>query len=329
MLIALLALLLAFPAAAAADTVTGGPRAERITGTARADTLRGGGGNDRIFGRGGNDRLYGGSGDDRVYGGAGNDRIDVRGGGRDVVHCGPGRDTVRMDRSDRASGCERKLLPPSTEPQRPPAGGGTTQPPVPAPQPTAPQPAFTTGRYDGILTTTVAAKDACGGSLGTQTTRIPSSVFIGAPLRNVPAGPGLPAPVGGDDNPLDLKLLQPTVSASNAPGAIALASALLFNATSPSLILEYWSLSLNGGTLSGTLINDHRAEAAAFNLLAITDQLVPCRPELGTIPMVAPLAVGTRLTATLSATTVTLHLEGNVLRGDRAFSADIVATRVA
>ena len=184
-------------------------------------------------------------------------------------------------------------------------------------------------RYDGVLVTTVSATNACGRNLGTQTTRIPSTIWIQAPLRNVPASPGLPAPVGADDNPLNLKLHQSTTAAGIAPGAISLGSALLFNSTSPSVILRYWGLGFDGTSLTGTLVEDHREEAAAFNLLAISDELVPCRPELGIIPNVVPLREGTRLSGTVTATEVRLRIEGNVLRGDRAFVAEIVAARVS
>ncbi len=180
-----------------------------------------------------------------------------------------------------------------------------------------------------MLTTTVTATNACGQNLGTQTTQIPSSITLRGPLRNLPASPGLPAPVGADDNPLNLSVLQPTASAGLAPGAISLGSALQFNATSPPAIVRYWALGLNGGNLTGTLVEDHREEGAAFNLLAIRDELVPCRPELGSIPNAVPLREGTRLFGSMTAASVHLRIEGNVLRGDRAFVAEIVATRVS
>jgi Ca2+-binding RTX toxin-like protein len=70
------------------------------------DTLVGGPGNDTLTGGPGDDRLVGGPGVDSLDGGAGDDTIDARDGRREVVVCGPGRDTARVDRRDRAVGCE-------------------------------------------------------------------------------------------------------------------------------------------------------------------------------------------------------------------------------
>jgi hypothetical protein len=117
-----------------ASRKVGGRRADRLTGTSAGDTIFGRGGNDRIRGLGGDDCLFGeggrdvlrgdagadllsggrgaddlngGAGRDTVKGGAGADRIGTRDGVRDTIVCGPGRDTVRADRTDKASGCER------------------------------------------------------------------------------------------------------------------------------------------------------------------------------------------------------------------------------
>jgi hypothetical protein len=120
-----------------------GPCERRLNGTARRDLLDGGPGGDRLVGRGGNDRLrgfdgddcleggngkdvlLGGNGNDKLNGGAGNDTLDggpgvdvIAGGAgndviaavdgrRDTIVCGKGRDTVRADRADVVSGCER------------------------------------------------------------------------------------------------------------------------------------------------------------------------------------------------------------------------------
>jgi Ca2+-binding RTX toxin-like protein len=94
----------------------GGPANDRIvlgrgddnaSGGAGNDTLLGGPGNDTLTGGPGSDRLVGGPGVDSLDGGTGDDTIDARDGTREVVVCGPGRDTARVDRRDRAVGCER------------------------------------------------------------------------------------------------------------------------------------------------------------------------------------------------------------------------------
>ena len=110
---------------ARANTFDGGPGGEHIVGRGGADRLRGHDGDDCLEGGNGNDRLEGGRGVDKLNGGAGADSIDggpgsdviaggagkdvvtSRDGERDTVACGNGRDTVRADRLDVLSGCER------------------------------------------------------------------------------------------------------------------------------------------------------------------------------------------------------------------------------
>ncbi len=110
---------------AGADQLDGGPGGETLVGRGGADRLRGlegddclnggngrddlngGPGNDTLNGGAGADSLDGGPGRDVVNGGAGPDAIVSRDGERDTISCGNGRDSVRADRADRLSGCER------------------------------------------------------------------------------------------------------------------------------------------------------------------------------------------------------------------------------
>jgi hypothetical protein len=109
----------------ARDQLDGGPGGETLVGRAGADRLRGfdgddcldggngndslwgGKGNDTLNGRGGKDSIDGGPGADVLIGGPGNDVIGARDGEPDIITCGNGRDSVRADRADRVSGCER------------------------------------------------------------------------------------------------------------------------------------------------------------------------------------------------------------------------------
>ncbi len=101
---------------ACADTLIGRAGADRLRGLAGNDRLLGGSGRDRLEGGRGNDTLLGGAGADRLSGGAGRDRfeggpgndtIEAADGISETIRCGPGRDTVRADRGDRLTGCER------------------------------------------------------------------------------------------------------------------------------------------------------------------------------------------------------------------------------
>ncbi len=133
-----------------ADTLIGSAAADVLDGGPGNDALRGGSGDDQLIGDVGSDRLSGGAGDDHlsgdpeqgdgVYtpeitfgndrlrggvgndvlgdpggvnvfdGGPGNDLLAARNRRREAVRCGPGRDRAYVDRRDRLSGCERRLL---------------------------------------------------------------------------------------------------------------------------------------------------------------------------------------------------------------------------
>jgi Ca2+-binding RTX toxin-like protein len=82
------------------DTLTGGPG---------NDILIGGPGKDKLNGGAGNDTLTGNAGKDSLVGGPGNDKINARDGVSELIKCGPGKDTVRADKKDRLSGCEKRI----------------------------------------------------------------------------------------------------------------------------------------------------------------------------------------------------------------------------
>ena len=89
------------------DTLKGRAGDDALYGGAGRDRLLGGSGNDYLSGGSGNDRLVGGPGRNRYDAGAGRDSINAANGVRELVECGFGRDTVKADRRDILSGCER------------------------------------------------------------------------------------------------------------------------------------------------------------------------------------------------------------------------------
>ena len=102
----------------ASETLRGIASGDKLHGLAGNDVLRGGRGSDCLFGGAGRDELAGGTGSDRLVGdagedrldaGAGDDEIDAADGANDEVACGPGSDSVRADREDVLSGCEKRL----------------------------------------------------------------------------------------------------------------------------------------------------------------------------------------------------------------------------
>lgn len=94
-----------------ADCISGGRGNDTITGGPGKDKLDGGPGADVIKGQDGNDVLIGGPGKNRLVGGPGNDTIKATNRARDLVSCGPGsRDHAVVDKLDRVSGCESKVV---------------------------------------------------------------------------------------------------------------------------------------------------------------------------------------------------------------------------
>jgi dipeptidyl aminopeptidase/acylaminoacyl peptidase len=89
------------------DVIAGGRGADCLSGGAGNDKISGGAGNDTLSGGAGNDTISAGSGRNVVSAGSGNDKINVANGKRDRVNCGKGVDTVRADRIDKLTGCER------------------------------------------------------------------------------------------------------------------------------------------------------------------------------------------------------------------------------
>jgi Ca2+-binding RTX toxin-like protein len=76
----------------------GGPGNDTLTGGDRADQLRGGDGNDRLTGN---------KGADDFDAGGGADTVSAADGIKDFIGCGDGRDSIRADRTDTRSGCEK------------------------------------------------------------------------------------------------------------------------------------------------------------------------------------------------------------------------------
>ena len=88
------------------DVMTGGAGLDYLSGGLDEDLVYGGGGEDRLEGNGGADALIGGPGADGINGGPGADQAFAAEGGADVIDCGIGDDAVKVDATDRSSGCQ-------------------------------------------------------------------------------------------------------------------------------------------------------------------------------------------------------------------------------
>ncbi|MFD8696440.1 hypothetical protein [Kitasatospora purpeofusca] len=205
---------------------------------------------------------------------------------------------------------------------RPPSRPSTAPPvvtPTPTPRPSTPVPtrAVTTappaggasslwgGQYQGTTRVTVQLYDYCSLNgarrpAGSQTYSMPTTLTVTRPRE-----------AGGlrENNPFALLL---SVGQPTQTGAFTLGTSAAVAASAGQLLLTYWQLSWDNGNLRGQLTDTHAREAAALNLVNWATLLVPCRPELGTLPGGMPhsVAVGASLSGQLTAAGTSLTAKG-------------------
>ncbi|WP_051742497.1 hypothetical protein [Kitasatospora sp. MBT66] len=205
---------------------------------------------------------------------------------------------------------------------RPPSRPSTAPPvatPTSTPRPSTPVPtrALTTappaggaaslwgGLYRGTAQVTVQLYDYCSLNgarrpAGSQTYSMPTTLTVARPRE-----------AGGlrENNPFALLL---SVGQPTQTGAFTLGTSAAVAAGAGQLLLTYWQLSWDNGTLRGQLTDTHAREAAALNLVNWATLLVPCRPELGTLPGGMPhsVAVGASLSGQLTAAGTSLTAKG-------------------
>jgi len=185
------------------------------------------------------------------------------------------------------------------------------------------------GDFSGSATTTVRYFDFCFNQfVGEATYQLQNvRVSVRGPLRPTRLSPDLPPAVGNENNPINLVVGQTTVGDNLALGSIFLSSAFRYGATSPAVILQYWNLALRGTSLTGTLGQDHREEAAAANLLSANKKLGCFGGASFVFPNQYDISEGTTLTGTLTRNAVNLQITGNTFDGSRPFVSNITASR--
>ncbi|MFE6745115.1 hypothetical protein ACFVGM_04620 [Kitasatospora purpeofusca] len=208
--------------------------------------------------------------------------------------------------------------PSTTRPADPPTTRPTTRTPTPPPTRTVTPTRTATAappadgasalwgrQYQGTARVTVQLYDYCSLNgarrpAGSQTYSMATSLTVERPRE-----------AGGlrESNPFALVL---SVGPPAQTGAVTLGSSVAVAASSGQLLLTYWKLSWDNGTLRGQLTDNHVREAAALNLVNWATLLVPCRPELGTLPGGMPhsVAVGATLSGQLTATGTSLTAKG-------------------
>jgi subtilisin len=180
--------------------------------------------------------------------------------------------------------------------------------------------ALALGTFQGTITTTIAAlHPGTGGILDLQTFSKNVDVFVGQP-----------AAAGGlvEANPVNLVIFPSASSNLGEEGQMAIFSAFPFAFNDGSqLLVQYWTLALEGNHIAGSLMDNHVREALALNLINSLDLNL----ALVGIRSVTTLALDvqiTTLTGTIDANQVRLTIQGATTDRAHWFFSEIVANRL-
>ncbi len=115
------------------------------------------------------------------------------------------------------------------------------------------------------------------------------------------------------------------VGTIGSTGSFQLGSAAVANP--PGVLLGYWSSTYDrsSGRFAGELVASHTDKGTALNTLFGEEVLIPCRPSLGTIPMVYALQRGSRVSGVITGSGARLTLTGATGEGFYAFRVDFSA----
>jgi hypothetical protein len=108
------------------------------------------------------------------------------------------------------------------------------------------------------------------------------------------------------------------VGSIGSTGSFQLGSSAV--AKPPGVLLNYWSTTYgDGGRFAGQLVGTHSDKATTYNTFFGVQNLISCRPSLGTIPMTYAIQAGTRISGTLTSGGARLTLTGATHEGRFAF----------
>ena len=126
-----------------------------------------------------------------------------------------------------------------------------------------------------------------------------------------------------ETNPVNIQIYPDRTSSSGEEGHLDISSAALFTVNNTNdLLLQYWSISINGNTINGTLADTHTAEAAAANLLWAWDDVAGIH-----MTMPFPIAVNTTMQGTITDSNLQITVQGESINTYRKFTATITAIR--
>lgn len=175
---------------------------------------------------------------------------------------------------------------------------------------------------NGTATITLGVNNYCDFTsssprrVGTKKFQYPVTVSVDEPRRG-----------GGVEEPNPVHVFVGT-SGQGSEGTFTLTTADSFATSGGDVLLTYWDIAYDsaGGAVSGTLTDTHVQEAAAANMLFVTQDLVPCRSELGQIPFIAAMGEGTALRGTIDSGDAAIQIVGRSIDGLFDYQIDIRAS---
>lgn len=169
--------------------------------------------------------------------------------------------------------------------------------------------------YEGTAETTIDYLEytASGALVPGETVRFTAGVqvIVGPPRR-----------VGlvSEENAFSLNIT--TAPTTGEEGELWLTSSIvLVDEWLGEILLQYWTLSLTGTRLTGTLTDTHIAESAAMNQLWARDEISPGL----TMIMPFPIATGAAIEGTLTDSKISATITGTTTDGRRPFVSKITA----
>lgn len=123
-----------------------------------------------------------------------------------------------------------------------------------------------------------------------------------------------------ETNPFNLQIFPERINGIDEEGHIDFSSSLIFTVSTGYVLLQYWNYTLVGEVISGTLQDNHIAEAAATNMLWAWD-------DVAGIKMTMPfsMANGATISGTITENNISLLISGQSISTYRKFTCQINA----
>ncbi len=123
-----------------------------------------------------------------------------------------------------------------------------------------------------------------------------------------------------ESNPFNLQITPHRVK-NDEEGHIDISSGLIItDILTGDVLLQYWNINLNNSQFTGNLFDNHKAEAAATNMIWAWD-------DVAGITMTMPfyMANGANMTGTINGNSISLNIQGQSTDTYRRFTAQINA----